>query len=95
MDVARGKVFGRKDVGRGEDGFAAKGADAGLVENGISAIKLFFGAGTFSSALFLTAGGGVGVIELSDDAVKTLALFDGKLGKKAAIGVKAFEQFDG
>lgn len=94
MDVARGKVFGRKNVGCCEDWFAAKGTDAGLVKDGVGAINLLFGAGAFGGAVFLTASGGVGIIELGNDAMEALALLGGKLGEKAAIGIKAFEQFD-
>ncbi len=86
---------GREYVGRGEDRFAAKRADAGLVENSVGTRDLCGTTGTFGGFLFLTSSGGIGVVELGNGTEETFAIFDGEFDEEAPIGFEAFEEFGG
>jgi hypothetical protein len=78
---------GREVVRGGEDGFAAEGADAGLVEEGGGAFDIGGAAFAFGGFQAGTAGDGVGVEELGDDAVESFALRGGEAFEQVAVGV--------
>jgi hypothetical protein len=92
---AAGKVaLGRVDVGGGEDGLAAEGADAGLVEQVFGALGLAGGALTYGGLEGAAELGFVGIVDFSDEAVEAFAEVGGEMVEESAIGGQGFEEFD-
>ncbi len=88
--------YGREEeVGRGEDGFAAQGANAGLVEYGDGSLGQCFTAGAFRGSAPRAAEVSVGIVDLGNGAVEAAAIFGGKAVEEAFIAIDGFEEFRG
>jgi len=87
VDVLRREAGGGEDVGGGEDGLAAEGADAGIFAGGVDALGFGFTAFALLGFQAGAAGDGVGVEVLGDEVLETAALGLGEVREEVAVGV--------